>query len=157
PEPDGLRGRGEESGMARAYRPPPRRSSAITSDHTVRADTPSLGRTSLLHCHYCIPHNIVSSMSESFDTHLQELRRGTIVLACLQRRGFATDANTLYPLLRRLEKQGFLTSEWHTEEPRPRKFYSTSADGVRLAETLTAEWTALTSAITSLSDDTPTA
>ena len=159
--------------MARAYRPPPSRSSAITSDHTVRADTPSLGRTSLLRCHYCIPHSIVSSMSESFDTHLQELRRGTIVLACLQllrtpgygyglleelqHHGFATDANTLYPLLRRLEKQGFLTSEWHTEEPRPRKFYSTSADGVRLAETLTAEWTALTSAITSLSDDTPTA
>ncbi|HEX7351154.1 PadR family transcriptional regulator [Brachybacterium sp.] len=105
-------------------------------------------------------------MNEPLDLHLQELRRGTVVLACLQllrspgygyglledleRHGFATDANTLYPLLRRLEKQGFLTSEWNTEEARPRKFYRTSAEGERLADTLTAEWTALTGAISSL-------
>lgn len=111
-------------------------------------------------------------MCERVDTHLQELRRGTIVLACLQllrtpgygyglledlkRHGFATDANTLYPLLRRLEKQGFLTSEWNTEESRPRKFYSTSAAGARLAVTLSAEWATLTSAITSVSDDSAT-
>src|SRR5690625_6433498 len=112
--------------MARAYRPPPpSRSSAITSDHTVRADTPSLGRTSLLRCHYCIPHSIVSSMSESFDTHLQELRRGTIVLACLQllrtpgyvyglleelqHHSIATDSNTLYPLPPPRDKHGILT------------------------------------------------
>lgn len=105
-------------------------------------------------------------MNDPLDLHLQELRRGTVVLACLQllrtpgygyglledleRHGFATDANTLYPLLRRLEKQGFLTSEWNTEETRPRKFYVTSEDGARLADTLTAEWTALTGAIGSL-------
>ncbi|MFC7456358.1 PadR family transcriptional regulator [Brachybacterium sp. GCM10030267] len=108
-------------------------------------------------------------MSDAFETHLQELRRGTIVLACLQllrtpgygygllldleRHGFATDANTLYPLLRRLEKQGHLASEWNTDEARPRKFYRTSAEGIRLAETLTTEWLALTAAITSLTDD----
>lgn len=111
-------------------------------------------------------------MSEFVETHLQELRRGTIVLACLQllrtpgygyglledleRHGFATDANTLYPLLRRLEKQGFLTSRWNTEESRPRKFYSTSADGIRLATSLTTEWVALTSAVTSLPAGPPT-
>src|SRR5690625_556460 len=87
-------------------------------------------------------------MVEAFETHLQELRRGTVVLACLQllrtpgygyglledleRMGFATEANTLYPLLRRLEKQGHLTSHWDTEESRPRKFYKTSSDGIRL-------------------------
>ena len=108
-------------------------------------------------------------MEETFDTHLQELRRGTVVLACLQllrtpgygygllegleHHGFATDANTLYPLLRRLEKQGYLTSEWNTEEARPRKFYRTSATGIRLAETLTAEWVALTEAIATLTDE----
>lgn len=108
-------------------------------------------------------------MSEQFDTHLQELRRGTVVLACLQllrdagygygllesleRHGFATDANTLYPLLRRLEKQGYLTSEWNTEEARPRKFYRTSADGERLADTLTKEWLTLTEAIASLTQE----
>ena len=108
-------------------------------------------------------------MSESFDTHLQELRRGTVVLACLQllrtpgygynlleqlaAHGVLTDANTLYPLLRRLEKQGFLTSEWNTEDTRPRKFYVTSAEGMSLADTLSTEWLDLTRSISSLTDD----
>ncbi|MGV2984442.1 PadR family transcriptional regulator [Microbacterium sp. AGC85] len=107
-------------------------------------------------------------MNETLDTHLQELRRGTVVLACLQllrtpgygyglleeleRRGFAADANTLYPLLRRLEKQEYLTSEWNTEEARPRKFYRTSEAGIRLADTLTQDWLALTAAIATLTD-----
>lgn len=103
---------------------------------------------------------------EALETHLQEVRRGTIVLACLQllrepgygygllqqleQRGFVTDANTLYPLLRRLEKQGHLTSDWNTDEARPRKFYRTSPAGARLADTLTDEWRSLTSAIDAL-------
>ena len=107
--------------------------------------------------------------NELLDTHLQELRRGTIVLACLhllrapgygyglleelEKSGFATDANTLYPLLRRLEKQGFLSSEWNTEQARPRKFYLTSPAGIRLADTLTQEWVALTDAIASLTKE----
>lgn len=109
-------------------------------------------------------------MDETLDTHLQELRRGTVVLACLhllrvagygyglleqlEAHGFRTDANTLYPLLRRLEKQGYLTSEWNTDEARPRKFYRTSDDGIRLADTLTEEWLALTGAIASLTSGT---
>ncbi|MFT4260397.1 PadR family transcriptional regulator [Microbacterium sp.] len=108
-------------------------------------------------------------MNEALDTHLQELRRGTVVLACLQllrspgygyglleeldRRGFATDANTLYPLLRRLEKQEHLTSEWNTDEARPRKFYRTTDAGMRLADTLTDEWRSLTTAITALTSE----
>jgi DNA-binding PadR family transcriptional regulator len=110
----------------------------------------------------------VIDMNETLDTHLQELRRGTVVLACLQllrtpgygyglleeleRRGFSTDANTLYPLLRRLEKQEYLTSEWNTEEARPRKFYRTSEAGIRLADALTQDWLALTAAIATLTD-----
>lgn len=106
------------------------------------------------------------SENETLDGHLQELRRGTVVLACLvilrepgygyglledlAGHGFSTDANTLYPLLRRLEKQGYLTSEWNTEETRPRKFYRTSDAGVQLAHTLTAEWAALTASLESL-------
>ena len=98
--------------------------------------------------------------------HLQELRRGTVVLACLatlehprygyalletlDAAGFAVDGNTLYPLLRRLEKQGLLTSEWNTDEARPRKFYRTSDAGIRLLHTLTTEWAALTESIASL-------
>ena len=88
--------------------------------------------------------------------HRQELRRGTVVLAALialrtpgygyglletlNDRGISVDGNTLYPLLRRLEKQGLLVSEWNTEEPRPRKFYRTSDAGDALAATLTADW-----------------
>jgi PadR family transcriptional regulator PadR len=106
------------------------------------------------------------SESEALETHLQELRRGTVVLACLRllqkpgygyglleelnSRGFDTDANTLYPLLRRLEKQGHLTSEWNTDEARPRKFYRTSAAGTRLATSLTQEFDAIATAIGTL-------
>jgi PadR family transcriptional regulator len=109
------------------------------------------------------------SETEALETHLQELRRGTVVLACLrlldqpgygygllealQGRGFDTDANTLYPLLRRLEKQGHLTSEWNTAEARPRKFYRTSAAGARLAQELTHEFEAIAQAIHALQED----
>ena len=98
--------------------------------------------------------------------HLQELRRGTVVLACLERLrtpdygyalleslngiGILVDANTLYPLLRRLEKQGLLTSEWNTDEARPRKFYRVSPDGAAVLDRLMTEWRALDGAITAL-------
>ena len=93
----------------------------------------------------------------------QELRRGTVVLGCLlllrepgygyalldelREVGFNVDANTLYPLLRRLEGQGMLVSEWNTEEARPRKFYRTSPAGERLATELLAEWERIDQAI----------
>ena len=95
----------------------------------------------------------------SYAGHLQELRRGTVVAAALAtlRRptygyalletltdaGFAVDGNTLYPLLRRLERQGLLTSEWRTDTPRPRKFYRASAQGESLLHALLDEWQAL--------------
>jgi PadR family transcriptional regulator PadR len=93
----------------------------------------------------------------------QELRRGTLVPACLLllRRpgygyalleelgqlGFEVDAGTLYPLLRRLEGQGMLLSQWNTEESRPRKFYRTSPDGERLAAELLEDWTRIDASI----------
>ena len=102
--------------------------------------------------------------------HLQELRRGTVVLACLltlrrpnygyalleqlDRSGFAVDANTLYPLLRRLEKQGLLTSDWNTDEARPRKFYRTSAEGEAMAEALANDWNSLNLAFRALKEKT---
>lgn len=103
---------------------------------------------------------------ELLSTHLQELRRGTVVLACLlvleepnygyallevlEQHGFTVDANTLYPLLRRLEKQGLLISDWNTDESRPRKFYRTGPNGTELAQTLTEDWDSLHTAIRSL-------
>jgi PadR family transcriptional regulator PadR len=102
--------------------------------------------------------------------HLQELRRGTVVVACLavlespgygyglletlDRLGFAVDANTLYPLLRRLEKQGLLASEWNTDESRPRKFYRTSNDGKAMLTTLLADWRALTDSLSGFQPNT---
>ena len=106
---------------------------------------------------------------EALATHRQELRRGTIVLACLlllsrpnygyalldtlENSGFDVDANTLYPLLRRLEKQGLLTSEWNTDDSRPRKFYATSKEGAALADTLNRDWRDLDTALLSLKDE----
>ena len=98
--------------------------------------------------------------------HLQELRRGTVVVACLAilrtpgygyalletlaGAGFGVDANTLYPLLRRLEKQGLLASQWNTDESRPRKFYRTSAEGLAVLAALRSDWRALDAAISDL-------
>jgi PadR family transcriptional regulator PadR len=98
--------------------------------------------------------------------HLQELRRGTVVVACLATlrtpgygyalletlagAGFGVDANTLYPLLRRLEKQGLLLAQWNTDETRPRKFYRTSTQGEAVLTALRADWRALDAAISDL-------
>ena len=98
--------------------------------------------------------------------HLQELRRGTVVMAALAtlsrptygyalleslaEAGFAVDGNTLYPLLRRLEKQGLLNSEWNTEESRPRKFYRVSPEGKALLQQLLDEWQSLHTSIEKL-------
>ena len=99
----------------------------------------------------------------------QELRRGTVVLACLlllkrpgygyglleelRELGVAVDANTLYPLLRRLEGQGLLTSSWDTQESRPRKFYRTSPAGDRIAAALLDDWKRLDASIRRLEGD----
>ena len=106
------------------------------------------------------------SIDETTAGHIQELRRGTVVLACLVRLrqpdygyalleslnalGIIVDANTLYPLLRRLEKQGLLESEWNTEEARPRKFYRTSPTGEALADVLTIDWRRIDGALAGL-------
>ncbi len=98
--------------------------------------------------------------TELLALHLQELRRGTVVVACLvalrtpdygyallrrlEEAGVPSDANTIYPLLRRLESRGLLTSAWDTGESRPRKFYRTSAAGAALADRLLVEMDRLT-------------
>ncbi len=106
----------------------------------------------------------------SIEGHLQEVRRGTVVLAALLllrepgygysllealgAAGIQVDANTLYPLLRRLEQQGHLTSQWDTTESRPRKFYRTSDAGDALACTLLTEWDRLDGALRALREPT---
>jgi len=92
-----------------------------------------------------------------------ELRRGCLILAVLAElrverygyvlkkvlsdAGLAIDENTLYPLLRRLESQGLLESQWREEDKRNKRFYRLSADGVRVLEQLTDDWGALNGAL----------
>jgi PadR family transcriptional regulator PadR len=94
--------------------------------------------------------------NESLDNVIQELRRGIIVLAVLGRlskeqygyslindlkeQGLEIDQGTLYPLLRRLESQGLLTSNWRIEADRPRRYYMLSNEGKQLLPRLKEEW-----------------
>lgn len=88
--------------------------------------------------------------------YVTELKRGSLVLAVLgslrtphygyallqtmQEKGIEIEANTLYPLLRRLEKQELLVSDWDTTESRPRKYYSISPIGLEVRSELLEEW-----------------
>ena len=75
---------------------------------------------------------------------------GYALLETLADAGFGVDANTLYPLLRRLEKQGLLVSEWNTDESRPRKFYRTTDLGAEVLAALRADWHARDAAVATL-------
>ncbi|GAA1539970.1 PadR family transcriptional regulator [Actinomadura kijaniata] len=109
------------------------------------------------------------SSEELILSQVQELRRGTVVLACLallrepqygyalletlNDAGIVVEGNTLYPLLRRLEKQGLLVSEWNTEESRPRKFYRVSDEGSRVRAELVREWDDLAASMARLTKE----
>lgn len=93
-----------------------------------------------------------------------ELRRGTLILAVLAQLlrqeqygyslrmalnalGLEIEEGTLYPLIRRLESQGLLDSEWREEEKRNKRFYRLSALGVEMLEALQQEWRQLNGAL----------
>ncbi|MBM3809948.1 MAG: PadR family transcriptional regulator [Acidimicrobiia bacterium] len=94
-----------------------------------------------------------------FDTLRLELRRGSLTLAVLAQLrsehygytlrkalvdlGLDIDEGTLYPLLRRLEAQELLTSEWREEGGRKKRFYKLSPDGRQILKQLLAEWNAI--------------
>jgi PadR family transcriptional regulator PadR len=54
--------------------------------------------------------------------------------------GYRVEENTLYPLLRRLEKNGWIASKWDLTEDRPRKFYAITAAGRTLRGSLLEVW-----------------
>lgn len=101
-----------------------------------------------------------------FENLRLELRRGCLTLAVLAQlrqelygytlrkalaeRGLEIDESTLYPLLRRLEAQGLLVSEWREEERRNKRFYRLSADGETIFIQLLEEWQRLNKAILNL-------
>jgi PadR family transcriptional regulator PadR len=101
--------------------------------------------------------------SELFDNLRLELRRGCLVVAVLVQlrtelygyalrkaltdQGLAIDENTLYPLLRRLESQGLLVSQWREEEKRNKRFYRLSPVGEAVLASLLDEWRDMNSAL----------
>lgn len=94
--------------------------------------------------------------NEQAQSYITELRRGALTLAVLgsltqpcygyallqslQKKQILIEANTLYPLLRRLESQGLLQSDWDTAQSRPRKYYSVSEKGKDVFRVLADEW-----------------
>lgn len=98
----------------------------------------------------------MESFDELINSLVIELKRGTLVLSVLsqlnnpeygyslvqklEEKNTPVEAGTLYPLLRRLEKQNLLESQWDTSESRPRKFYVLSDKGKQVYITLKKEW-----------------
>ena len=103
------------------------------------------------------------SHTELFENLRIELRSGCLVLAVLAQLrvehygyslrtalaeiGLEIEENTLYPMLRRLEKQGLLISEWREEDKRKKRFYRLSTDGERILADLFDEWDGIYGAI----------
>ena len=91
-----------------------------------------------------------------FENLRLELRRGSVILAVLAQlrteqygytlrkalaeHGMAIDEGTLYPLLRRLENQGLLVSQWREEDKRNKRFYRLSPEGKLILKQLLVEW-----------------
>src|ERR1039457_5264437 len=110
----------------------------------------------------CTRHSM--TLSENVFENLRlELRRGCLTLAVLAQlrqehygytlrkdlaeHGLVIDESTLYPLLRRLETQGLLVSEWREEEKRNKRFYRLSSDGEQMLGQLLQEWQAINASI----------
>ncbi len=109
---------------------------------------------------------MMSVEEDLFSKLRMELRRGNLVLAVLAalksehygytlrkvlaEAGLDIEEGALYPMLRRLEAQGLLMSEWREEDKRNKRFYRLSRDGAVLLDELTAEWRAINGALKKL-------
>lgn len=116
--------------------------------------------------HYNKKQEVSKMEKKPLEGLIQELKRGTLVLgvlsqlkdplygyslvSSLSQKGMDIDKNTLYPLLRRLEAQGLLASEWNVEESRPRRYYQLSAQGYEVLHQLSEEWNKLNVTIVEL-------
>jgi DNA-binding PadR family transcriptional regulator len=105
-----------------------------------------------------MPHMVTKQNKDDLDEKLLlELRRGILVLAVLSQLhekqygyalkqtldtpGLEINEGTLYPLLRRLESQGLLESDWEVvDDARPRRYYKISLEGEIIYSNLTREW-----------------
>ena len=104
---------------------------------------------------------------ELIQNMLLELRRGILSLAVMSQlskeqygysllkalsdQGMEIDQSTLYPLLRRLESQGLLQSDWRiVDEARPRRYYVISPQGKAALTNLKKEWSAMAETMTKM-------
>lgn len=110
----------------------------------------------------------MADVAETIQGLLSELRRGTIIIgvlsqlsdpqygyslvSVLEEMGMSIDPGTLYPLLRRLEKQQLLESSWDTNEARPRKYYVLTEFGRAVYSGLCREWRELTASMEKIVD-----
>ena len=78
---------------------------------------------------------------------LQAERYGYVLRKALAEQGMEIDENTLYPLLRRLESQGLLESQWREEANRKKRFYRLTKDGEVILERLIDEWRSINLAL----------
>jgi PadR family transcriptional regulator, regulatory protein PadR len=104
-----------------------------------------------------------------YNNLLQELRRGNIILSVLsqlnnpqygyslvvllEEKGISIEPGTLYPLLRRLEKQEILESNWDTDTSKPRKYYKLSENGKKIYKDLCKEWFKMTESMEKIISD----
>ncbi len=102
--------------------------------------------------------------ADLFESLRLELRRGSLILAvlamfrseqygyslrvALAEDGIEMEESTLYPLLRRLEGQGLLLSEWREEEKRKKRFYRLSPQGEAMLTRLADEWRRISASLT---------
>lgn len=82
--------------------------------------------------------------------HLRQEHYGYTLRKALAARGLVIDENTLYPLLRRLESQGLLASEWREEDKRNKRFYRLSPYGESMLQLLLEEWRAINTAVNNI-------
>jgi len=108
----------------------------------------------------------MSNLEEIISNLTMELRRGTLVLCVMSQlekeqygyslvqslaeKGMIIDQSTLYPLLRRLEKQGLLDSNWSLDENRPRRYYVLNEKGRKVLNSLVEEWAEMNNTIKKL-------
>ena len=110
--------------------------------------------------------NGTNSGAEVLENLKLELRRGCLIVAVLAQLrteqygytlrkaladdGLTIDEGTLYPLLRRLETQGLLVSQWREEDKRNKRFYRLSATGEQILEQLLAEWQSINASLSKI-------
>ncbi len=105
---------------------------------------------------------------EQLEKLTSEIRRGALVLGvlgelrhehygyslrkALAAKGLMVEEGTLYPLVRRLEKQGLLESDWREEDKRRKRFYRLSDRGADVFERLLSNWHELSRSLSQLTD-----